>query len=188
LGGTPKRLFDIVLGTLLLTSTLPLLVVTAVTLKLAGARPLFSREIRLGLKGRSFEMIAYTTTTQDSPHVESTDRYGSRGRRTPHIAHIGMFLKESGISRLPQLVNVIRGDMSLVGPRALSSFESSCYGDGIAIYLSARPGLVQPRRRTAPEDKSAAQACDEGLDYVRRWCFSADVATLLRVIFALRDH
>lgn len=188
LGGTPKRLFDIAIGSALLASTLPLLLASAAALKCAGAVPVFKREPRLGYGGRSFLMIELVTTARESPLSEPATTTPSQAvRRRNRIACIGFFLRESGIYKLPQLVNVIRGEMSLVGPRALDPSEAEYLGDRIAAYLTARPGLVQmytgPNRRKGCDIEGFAA----GLDYIRDWCFSMDIVALVHAIFASRE-
>jgi len=188
LGGTRKRLFDIAFGSLVLVFTLPLLLITAGALKVAGAGPVFKREPRLGFRGRAFSVIELVTTAEESPLSESAATTPDQDlRRGTRIARIGVFLHESGIHKLPQLVNVLRGEMSLVGPRALHPSEAEHYGERIAAYLSARPGLVQARKRPRPGETCATRRFDWDLDYVRSWSFSKDMIVLFRTIFALKE-
>jgi exopolysaccharide production protein ExoY len=188
LGGTPKRLFDIGFGSLVLVFTLPLLLIIAGALKVAGAGPVFKREPRLGFRGRMFSVIELATTAEESPLSDSATTSPGQGlRRGTRIARIGVFLHESGIHKLPQLVNVLRGEMSLVGPRALHPSEAAHYGERIAAYLSARPGLVQARRRPQHGQACATHRFDSDLDYIRSWSFSKDMIALLRTIFALKE-
>jgi len=184
LGGISKRLFDLAFGSLFLVLTLPILLIAAGALKLAGVKPVFAREPRLGFRGRSFTVVELTTIARSSAE---SNRTGSRklSHRT-YAESIGAFLHESGIPKLPQLVNVLRGEMSLVGPRALRPSDAILYGDTIAACLMARPGLVQAPRSAKHGDNCAMAPLELDLDYVRNWRFSTDVAALLRTIFTLK--
>ncbi len=186
LGGATKRIFDIVFASLFLGLTLPILLVAAAALKLAGADPIISREPRLGFRGRSFTVVEFTTTAGNSPVSQSAAATGRKFRSRTGAACIGAFLRESGIHKLPLLVNVLRGEMSLVGPRALLPSEASPHGDRIAAYLTARPGFVQPPKIANPGNRRAGELLDPDLDYVRNWRFSTDVVALLRTIFAMK--
>ncbi len=185
LGGTPKRLFDIAFGSVLLAFTFPLLLVSAAALKCAGARPVFKREPRLGFGGRSFHMIELVTTARDG---RASAPATTASRRATRSARIGACLREAGIHKLPQLVNVIRGEMSLVGPRALDPSEVDHLGERSATYLSARPGLIQAPVRPNRREAHATEGFDADLDYVRDWRVSRDLVALLHSIFASRER
>lgn len=185
LGGTTKRLFDLILGSLFLLCTLPVLVFAAAALKVAGATPVFTRAPRLGFKGRPFVIVEFRTKAQTCPLPGSTSRKPRRRTATIGLAE---FLHDSGIDKLPQLVNVLRGEMSLVGPRALHPSEASGYGDWIAAYLATRPGLVQVPNTASLEDHPSMQLSVADLDYVRNWHLSTDVIALLRAIFTWKER
>lgn len=182
LGGRSKRLFDLAFGSIILAFTLPILLLAAAALKSAGARPVFAKDARLGFGGRSFTVVEFST---------DPEAIGPTGQKRPcrtSVTKIAAFVRESGIHKLPQLVNVLRGEMSLVGPRALRPSDATVYNDRIAAYLTARPGLVQAPKTAKLGERWTAEQLDSDLDYVRNWRFSTDVAALLRTIFTLKEQ
>jgi lipopolysaccharide/colanic/teichoic acid biosynthesis glycosyltransferase len=183
LGGRSKRLFDIVVGSILLTLTLPILLVAAAALKCTGSGPVFAREPRLGFKGRLFTAIEFGATTREGRRSESVAKSRNKLHRRTDFARIGEFLHDSGIHKLPQLVNVLRGEMSLVGPRPLPLSEVRLQGDRIAAYLEARPGLGQAPRTAKLGGRCPSEPSDPDLDYVRNWRLSMDLTALVLTIF-----
>lgn len=183
LGGRSKRLFDIIVGSILLAFTLPILLVAAAALKCTGSGPVFTKEPRLGFKGRLFTAIEFGATRREVRRCESVAKSKHKLHGRTGFAHIEEFLHDSGIHKLPQLVNVIRGEMSLVGPRPLRLSEVRLQGDRIAAYLEARPGLVQAPRTTKAGGHCPSEPSDPDLDYVRNWRLSMDLTALALTIF-----
>ena len=147
-----KRAFDIVgalaLGTLF--SPLILLIVLAIRL---GGKPVLFRHRRIGLHGRAFGCLKFRTMVPDAEqtlpklleeHPEIRDEWteNHKLRNDPRITTIGRFLRFTSLDELPQLWNILRGDMSLVGPRPIVRAELLRYGREAAMYLAVKPGLT----------------------------------------------
>ena len=103
----------------------------------------------------------------------------------PRVTRLGSLLRKSSLDELPQLLNILRGEMSCVGPRPVSAEELERYGAHVDEYLSARPGItgswqVSGRSSVSYEDRIKLDA-----DYVRKWSFGSDVLILLRTVPAL---
>jgi exopolysaccharide production protein ExoY len=157
LGKTPtdrsKRIFDIILvaGTAVLW--LPLLAVLAVAVKCTSRGPVFYAQMRLGCGGRSFRCLKLRTMSAEADvHLErllSADDALRREfentcklRRDPRVTGFGGLLRRSGLDELPQLLAILRGEMSLVGPRPIVARETSYYGPYLPLMQSVRPGLT----------------------------------------------
>ena len=108
-----KRLFDIVVSLVGLICFFPLLLLAAVLIKLDSAGPVFFRQTRMGMRFRPFQILKFRTMVQDSSTRGQSITVGD----DPRITRVGWFLRKSKIDELPQLFNVLKGDMSLVGPR-----------------------------------------------------------------------
>jgi exopolysaccharide production protein ExoY len=153
--GAPYRwlraLIDALLAGLLLLVASPLLVVLAVLVRRTG-RPIFFRQRRIGQGGRSFTMYKFRTMATDAEEMlkrdpELTARYVANGFKLPEgedprITPLGRTLRRTSLDELPQLFNVIRGNMSLVGPRPVVEAELAEYGNLVDAYTALKPGLT----------------------------------------------
>lgn len=164
-----KRCIDVALSAVGLIVTGPILLAIAILIKLDSRGPALYRQQRIGAGGQPFTMLKFRTMCQDAddaPHREAIRR-AANGERTSHngkqvfkspadprITRFGRFLRASCLDELPQLVNVLRGEMSLVGPRPALAYELEFYKDWHHQRFSVRPGLTglwQVRRATAKD-------------------------------------
>jgi exopolysaccharide production protein ExoY len=148
-----KRILDILLATPLLFLSLPLLAVAGVAALVCQGRPIFYASVRVGQHGRSFRMWKLRTMVRDAD--DCLDRWRSAGderamvylhafklQEDPRVTPLGRWLRRTSIDELPQLFNVIRGEMSLVGPRPVVAEELQHYGRNVELFLSCRPGVT----------------------------------------------
>jgi exopolysaccharide biosynthesis polyprenyl glycosylphosphotransferase len=187
LGLLLKRAFDVVSSTLGLTAVLPLLVVLACLVKLGSPGPVFYRGLRIGRRGRSFICYKFRTmfTGADDLREELRSRNERKGpifkiANDPRITRFGHFLRHYSLDELPQLWNVLKGDMSLVGPRPhpLDDFER--YEVEHLRRLDVTPGMTGLWQVTARQDASFERNMELDLEYIERWSFWLD----LRILFA----
>ena len=131
-----KRLIDIVLALLTLIALLPLLIVVAVLVKSNFGRPVFFTQTRPGLKGRPFKIFKFRTMidARDSQNVMLVDE--------DRLTSFGRFLRSTSLDELPELINVLRGDMSFVGPRPLLIEYLELYTPAQARRHEVRPGIT----------------------------------------------
>ncbi|MCI0599709.1 MAG: sugar transferase [Beijerinckiaceae bacterium] len=200
LGGIRKRVFDATFATIFLFLALPIFALVGIAIKFTDRGQLIFKHERIGFRGNAFQCFKFRTMVVDAEkalhRVLTADaaarREWARCQKLtddPRITPVGRFLRRSSLDELPQLINVIRGEMSLVGPRPITPAEMSRYGDRLGSYLSARPGL------TGPWQVSGRSDCDfntrVALDawYVSNWRFSNDIFILLRTITSvLKGH
>jgi lipopolysaccharide/colanic/teichoic acid biosynthesis glycosyltransferase len=192
-----KRAFDVLLAMLLLVASLPLLVLIALAVKLHDGGPVLFRQNRLGRGGRIFRITKFRTMVVDAEArlLANPDLYGRYVRNgfklnlaeDVRISRLGRFLRVTSLDELPQLLNVLAGDMSLVGPRPIVQAELAHYTDRGAegAYLANRPGLtglwqVSGRNRLGYDARIQ-------LDMVYLASFSpvSDLKILLRTPFAV---
>lgn len=187
-----KRLFDIVGSLLLIAFLLPLIVlISAIVFSQIGAKVFFAHE-REGKDGRKFKCLKFRTMYLDAdarladilandPEAAAEWAATRKIRNDPRIIPvIGEFLRKSSLDELPQLLNVLIGDMSLVGPRPVVEEEIAYYGDAAPLYYSMRPGLTGPwqvgsRSMTDYETRVAQDA-----HYVRNWTLSGDFMIIVK--------
>jgi lipopolysaccharide/colanic/teichoic acid biosynthesis glycosyltransferase len=132
-----KRIADIVISIVLLVVTAPLMLVAAISIVLTNDGPVLFRQVRVGLHGRKFEILKFRTMT----HVGHAS--GITIGRDPRITRVGHVLRQTKIDELPQLLNVLKGDMSLVGPRPEVPEYYALYPEtDREIISSFRPGIT----------------------------------------------
>lgn len=147
------RSLDICLAASLLLFVAPLMVLVALAVKLSDGGPVFFGQVRIGEAAREFRCLKFRTMVVDAQakleaylalHPEARAEWEAvhKLRRDPRITIFGRFLRSSSIDELPQLFNVIRGEMSLVGPRPIVHAEIKKYGRYFVHYCSVRPGIT----------------------------------------------
>jgi len=173
-----KRPLDLVLGTLALAlGSLPILALALAVMIDSRGRPFFAQE-RVGRGGRSFRMWKLRTMHErcdQSPHERAaadwfagrTNGSGYKTLTDPRITRIGRWLRRLSIDELPQLLNVVRGDMSLVGPRPAIPYELPLYEPAYFARLDVPPGMTGLWQVTRRERLSAAEMMHLDLRYVR---------------------
>jgi len=191
-----KRLFDLVVASagLVLVSPLVLVACSAIVLD-SGWPPLFAQE-RIGLAGRSFRMWKFRTMTRGAEHIRAPLLARNEApfpvfklRDDPRITTVGRLLRRSSLDELPQLWNVVRGEMSLVGPRPPLPEEVAQYDARARKRLAVRPGItctwqIERRRRS---DITFDEWIDMDLAYLDDWDLSRDVRILIATVGAVRS-
>jgi len=133
-----KRLFDITASLIALLLFLPIFAVVAIIIKINSAGPVFYRGWRTGLNGKLFRIFKFRTMVVDAEKIGGP----STALNDPRLTGIGKFLRKYKIDELPQLTNILMGDMSFVGPRPQVEKYTKLYNDDEQIILSVRPGLT----------------------------------------------
>lgn len=185
-----KRGFDIAFAVVTLIIHVPLLIVAAAAIKLDSPGPVLFRQRRIGLHGRPFELLKFRTM-QDRPSNQ-----GPLCQTCPHdprVTRVGALLRRTSFDELPQLLNVLRGDMSLVGPRPHA--PGTCVGstpfeqvsDRYPLRHRVRPGmtgLAQVRGWRGQTDtiEKLLRRLDSDLEYIASWSLGMDFLILLRTV------
>jgi lipopolysaccharide/colanic/teichoic acid biosynthesis glycosyltransferase len=180
-----KRTFDVLGAIALLVAFSPLLLGALVTLLFTTkGKPIFSQE-RVGLCGRRFRMFKFRTMVLDAPklqHLVKNEQNGPvfKNRRDPRITRVGRFLRSTSIDEMPQLINVLLGDMSLVGPRPPVPAEVARYKARQRRRLSVKPGLTCLWQVSGRCEIGFDQWVDMDLWYVNRQGFWTDLKLLVK--------
>lgn len=162
----------------LLVVLLPLLAAIALAVKLSSPGPVFFIQERIGRNGKPFRMVKFRTMTG----VPARDLVTWSEAEEARITAVGRFLRAYGLDELPQLVNIIKGDMSIIGPRAPLSLQADGFSEYERRMLRMRPGVtslaaVRGRYALSPEQRRQFH-----VEYVDRWSLGLDAATLLKTI------
>jgi lipopolysaccharide/colanic/teichoic acid biosynthesis glycosyltransferase len=185
-----KRLFDIIISVIMLILTLPVWILIALAVRLDGRGSLFYCSPRVGKHGRVFRMIKFRTMSENGydmlDHQQRTQlEEAFKLEKDPRVTRSGRWLRQWSLDELPQLLNVMYGDMSLVGPRPKLPEEIGLYGDRQQELLSVLPGITgywQVYRTSANSDASM-RAMD--LHYVRTRTFGLDLQLLFRTVIVI---
>jgi len=148
-----KRAFDIAFSAGALLLLLPLMLAIALALLIADGQPVFYRQKRIGRAGRMFDCLKFRSMVKDadsalervlstSPQARQEWAATHKLRNDPRIHAVGRFLRRSSFDELPQFLNVLKGDMSVVGPRPITQAEAPRYGSNLADYVAVRPGIT----------------------------------------------
>jgi lipopolysaccharide/colanic/teichoic acid biosynthesis glycosyltransferase len=174
-----KRLFDIVVALFALGLLSPLLAGAALAVLLETGRPVLFRQQRVGRGGRTFEMLKFRSMVKDAAAVGPY--FTTQG--DPRVTRVGGWLRRSSIDELPQLLNVLRGDMSLVGPRPDLPAQAQDYQpDDWALRCSVRPGITGLAQATLRSQATPQQRLAADLAYARRPTLGADLRILLMTV------
>ena len=138
--GLMKRIFDIFIASIMLVLVLPMLLLVALAIKLESPGPVLFWQERLGRHGKPFKYLKFRTMKLHSEQAATGPVFQLRS--DPRISRVGRFLRMTAVDELPTLINVLLGDMSIVGPRAALPLEAARYSDTQKRRLELRPGLT----------------------------------------------
>ena len=187
-----KRVFDLAIAVPLLVLLAPLMAVLLALVALDGANPLFGHE-RIGRDGRKFRCLKIRTMVADSaerlarllaedPAAAAAWAENQKLDNDPRITPIGNFLRKTSLDELPQLWNVVRGDMSLVGPRPVVEDELLRYGARSTVYKSLSPGLTGPWQVSARNLVSYEERVRMDTSYARYHSLLGDLRLVLMTV------
>lgn len=187
-----KVVFDRTVGLALTLAALPLMALIAVGIKLTSPGPVLYRQIRVGADGREFTMVKFRSMVVDADRRRAALLALSEGngvlfklRRDPRVTRIGSFLRRFSLDELPQLLNVVRGDMSLVGPRPSLPEEVAGYNDDAIRRLKVKPGLTGLWQVSGRSDLNWEESLLLDLRYTDNWSIALDVSILWRTLRAV---
>ena len=188
-----KRIEDVVIGLSCLLAMLPFMFLIALAVKLDSPGPVLFRQKRLGANNLPFELLKFR-----SMYVDQTDPFGRQLTRAgdPRVTRVGRFLRSTSLDELPQLMNVLRGDMSLVGPRPhalAASAAGVAYARAISEYPirhRVKPGMtgwaqVNGWRGETTTIEQIRRRVDHDLYYIDNWSVTFDFVILMRTVFAV---
>lgn len=191
-----KKVIDLVGSLLLLTLTLPIMMVIAVLIKVDSHGPVIYKHSRVGRKYRKFKMFKFRTMVENadqllekflssSPPARQEWENHQKLTNDPRLTRVGKWLRKFSLDELPQFWNVLRGEMSLIGPRAVTEAELEKYGDYADLILKVKPGItgwwqVMGRNQTTWERRTQLEVY-----YVSNWSLWMDAYILVRTVWVM---
>lgn len=182
-----KRVFDVIIGTMVFVLTAPFVVLAAAVIFVTDGRPVFYRQTRVGRDGRPFTLLKLRTMCRDADaqldelHAWNDRTDGPLFKMTadPRVTRVGRVLRASSIDELPQLVNVLRGEMSLVGPRPALAKEVEQFDLELRARFRMRPGISGLWQVEARDNPSFRVYRHLDLFYLENWTLTLDLAILV---------
>ncbi|MGE2836570.1 sugar transferase [Mycobacterium sp. SMC-4] len=188
-----KRLFDVVFSSAVLLVGSPILLVVALAVKLTSKGPVFYRQERIGLDGHAFQMIKFRTMVDGADKMvdklaalnESEGGVLFKIREDPRVTRVGKILRKYSIDELPQFINVLKRDMSVVGPRPPLANEVRSYDDYAKRRLLVRPGITGLWQVSGRSDLSWEDSVRLDLFYVENWSMISDLLIAIKTVKAM---
>jgi len=188
-----KRILDVIFATALLVLALPFALLIALAIVLETPGPVFFVHTRIGKGRRRFRlwklrsMVVNADAVLDQylkqhPELRSEWSNSHKLKDDPRVTRVGRLLRRSSLDELPQLLNVLRGDMSMVGPRPIVEDEVPKYGPAFSLYSRVLPGLTGLWQVSGRNDTSYRKRTELDSEYIRNWTVWKDLVVLLKTV------
>ncbi len=185
--GRTKRFIDVLVAAMALLVSCPIMVLTALAIKWHDGGPILYRRRCMTLGGREFDAYKFRSMRDDADDLLRRDaalreqfEKNYKLYRDPRVTRVGSFLRKTSIDELPQLWNVLKGDMSVVGPRMITRAETVKYGEFAAILLTVKPGLTGYWQTEGRQKTSYEERVRMDIYYIQNWSLWFDFRILLR--------
>jgi exopolysaccharide production protein ExoY len=196
LGGRKKRIVDMTLAVVALTLAAPIMLLVATLIRVLMGGPVIFAQRRVGYRGRHFTCYKFRTMSRDAQELlgqhlaanpEAAREWHTTQKLTndPRVGRLGRIFRKASLDELPQLFNVLRGDMSLVGPRPIVPEEVRKYGRHFHAYAIARPGITGMWQTNGRNSVSYSARVARDRHYARHWSLRLDLFLLLKTIPAV---
>ena len=191
-----KRVFDIVVSLVALVGTAIITIPVAIAIKVTDRGPIFYTQTRVGRRGKPFKMIKFRSMVVNADKMKSelAEQTGQKGRfifkmkNDPRVTTVGRFIRKFSIDEFPQFLNVLRGDMSVVGPRPPLPEEVAQYNQTYATRMLVKPGVTGPWQVSGRSNLSEEESEALDVTYVQNWSMLGDVVLLFRTVGAVLTH
>ncbi|WP_062228079.1 sugar transferase [Aureimonas frigidaquae] len=195
-GGAVKRSFDLVASVAGLIVLSPLFIMLAALVKLSDGGSIFYGHRRIGRGGATFHCLKFRTMVENGDevlqrHLASDPAAAEEWKATrklqndPRVTAVGQVLRKLSLDELPQIINIIRGEMSVVGPRPVVAAELDLYGSAASHYLRSRPGLTGLWQVSGRNDVSYEARVAFDKQYVENWSLATDLAIIIKTVPAV---
>lgn len=188
-----KRLLDIIGSLCALIISSPILLGVAIAIKLDDGGPVFFSQTRIGLHGKPFKMYKFRSMVTNAEELKKKlaeetgqeDRFIFKMKDDPRITKVGHFIRKTSLDEFPQFYNVLKGDMSLVGPRPALPEEVARYGSLYSARLLVKPGITGPWQVSGRSDLSQEQSEYLDVSYIENWSIAGDFAILAKTVMVI---
>jgi exopolysaccharide biosynthesis polyprenyl glycosylphosphotransferase len=188
-----KRILDLIISFILLIALSPLLLFIALWIRMDSPGPIIFKQRRVGIHGRAYTIYKFRTMVTNADEImraklaklESLDNFVFQEKDDPRITPSGRFLRKLSFDELPQLINILKGDMSLVGPRPEVPDIVKLYTSEQHQRLNVLPGVTGLAQVNGRSELNLSETMKYDLEYVRRWSFWLDLEILWKTFFVV---
>lgn len=195
-GPAGQRAFDLLLALLILMLCAPIMLLTALAIYLEDGGPVFYVQPRVGRYGKTFRCLKFRSMAQDAegriqdvlaacPQAQAQWDANRKLTRDPRVTWVGRIIRRRSLDELPQLINVLKGDMGVVGPRPIMLDERKLYGRRLGVYTQARPGITGLWQVSGRGDASFRSRIAMDMVYLRSRRLRLDLKILARTVPAV---
>ncbi len=189
-----SRVYDVILVLVSIPLLLPVLLIIALVIKIDSKGKVLYKHTRIGKDGKKFEIFKFRTMStnakemlvlylEKNPAAKAEWEANQKLKYDPRITRVGHFLRRSSLDELPQLINVLKGEMSLVGPRPIYADEEvRKFGDNFEYYKQVRPGLTGLWQVSGRTNTSYEERVQLDVNYIRNWSIMLDFKIMFRTI------
>ena len=198
IGGPTKRIFDIIAALFGIAVFSPLFLICYLFVLANSGRPGLFRHSRVGFAGREFICLKFRTMAADAEkrleqHLAANTEAAREWKNShklqddPRVTRIGKVMRRTSLDELPQLFNILKGEMSLVGPRPIVVEETGKYQEHFSLYASGRPGLTGLWQVKGRSETTYAERVAFDVDYLSNWSFRRDIAIVLMTFMRVME-
>jgi lipopolysaccharide/colanic/teichoic acid biosynthesis glycosyltransferase len=188
-----KRCFDIIVSVLALIVSSPFWIVIAIIIKLTSSGPVLFAHKRVGKNGKEIKVYKFRSMVKNAEELIDTftpqqmEEYKENYKLAddPRVTTVGKFLRKTSMDELPQFINVLKGDLSLVGPRPVLQEETELYGKYREMLLSIKPGLTGFWATSGRNDVTYPRRCAMEIFYVKNRSISFDIKIILKTFVSV---
>jgi lipopolysaccharide/colanic/teichoic acid biosynthesis glycosyltransferase len=191
-----KRFFDIVLSVVSLICFSPVFMVVFIMDQFGENKgPVFFKQVRIGWHGKPFKIYKFRSMVVNADKILEADpelykkyvanSYKLEPEEDPRITHLGRWLRKTSIDEIPQFLNILRGEMSIIGPRPVVKAELSEYGDRVERFLSVKPGAMGLWQASGRSNIPYPERCDVELEYVDKASLKFDTEIMFKNIISI---
>ena len=186
-----KKLFDLIFSSLILIICIPLFFIIAILIKLSSRGPIFFLQERIGKNNILFKCIKFRTMYPEAKDILENllikdnklrleFKENHKLKNDPRITEIGKFLRKTSLDELPQFINVLKDEMSIVGPRPIVKEEKKRYGKNLKKFLSIKPGITGLWQVSGRNNLSYKRRVELDLNYIKNFNFLMDIRIIIR--------
>ena len=180
-----KRVFDILIALLALPFVLVMILVFAPIIYFTDKGPVFYNALRVGKDGKPFKMYKLRSMYVDAPDIRLADGSTYNGEDDPRVTPIGRFIRKTSIDELPQILNVLQGTMSLIGPRPDPLDWLEKYPEDVKVFLSVRPGITGYSQAFFRNSVDGFEKMSHDVYYAKNCSFMLDLKILLKTVLVV---
>ena len=183
-----KRLFALIFALIALPFVLLLLIIVSIAIKIDDGGPVFYKAKRIGRHGKIFNMLKFRSMKVNAPDLRMEDGSTYNASDDPRVTKVGKFLRKTSLDEIPQILNILKGDMTWIGPRPDSAYYLDQYTPEERIILNVRPGITGYNQAINRNSVGTKEKLQNDIYYVKHLSFALDIKIIFWTIKGVLLH